>query len=57
MYITDAKREKALLLHYAGEDVNNIFKTLTLEEATEEESVLDQTLRALYRYFMPKKNL
>ena len=29
MDIKDVKRKRALLLHYAGEDVNDIFETLT----------------------------
>ena len=29
MDIKDVKRQRALLLHYAGEDVNDIFETLT----------------------------
>lgn len=33
--ITDPKRQKALLLHYAGEEVNDIFETLTLSEPGE----------------------
>ena len=29
MDVKDKKRQRALLLHYAGEDVNDIFETLT----------------------------
>ena len=32
MNITDKKRQKALLLHYAGEEVHDVFTTLTLAE-------------------------
>ena len=30
MNITNANRKKALLLHYAGEEVHDMFSTLTL---------------------------
>ena len=54
--ITDPKRQKALLLHYAGAEVNDIFETLTITEPTEEETDLDVTVKALSDYFTPKQN-
>ena len=45
--ITDPKRQKALLLHYAGAEVNDIFETLTISEPTEGETDLDVTIKAL----------
>ena len=54
--ITDHKRQKAHLLHYAGADVNDIFETLTINEPTEEETDLDVTIKALLDYFMLKQN-
>ncbi|CAB3993644.1 Hypothetical predicted protein [Paramuricea clavata] len=54
--IDDPKRQKALLLHYIGEEVNDIFETLTVSEPAEEETVLDVTIKALSEYFTPKQN-
>jgi hypothetical protein len=48
--IKDKKRQRALLPHYAGEDVNDIFDTL---EGTDEDfATAKQTLKD---YFAPKK--
>lgn len=52
--ITDKKRRKAILLHYAGEEVHDIFPTLTL--AQDEEDPYKQALDALDAYFVPKRN-
>jgi len=46
-----------MFLHYAGEEVNNIFDILTVEDATDDISELDQALKALHNYFSPKKNV
>ncbi|CAB4038760.1 Hypothetical predicted protein, partial [Paramuricea clavata] len=54
--IDDPKRQKALLLHYIGEEVNDIFETLTVSEPAEGETVLDVTIKALSEYFTPKQN-
>ncbi len=54
--IDDPKRQKALLLHYIGEEVNDIFDTLTVSEPAEGETVLDVTIKALSDYFTPKQN-
>ena len=43
--VTDKKRQRALLLHYAGEGLNEIFDTLPDTTAGEDET-----------YFTPKKN-
>lgn len=43
--ISDKKRRKAILLHFAGEDVHDIFSTLTL--AQDEEEPYKQALDAL----------
>ena len=42
-----------MLLHYAGEDVNDIFDTLPNTAATSDENPLD----VLTSYFTPKKNV
>ena len=52
----DPKRQKALLLHYIGEEVNDIFETLTVSEPAEGETVLDVIIKALSEYFTPKQN-
>ncbi|XP_063400348.1 uncharacterized protein K02A2.6-like [Mytilus trossulus] len=49
--IKDSKRQRALLLHYAGEDVNEVFDTL---DNTGED--VDAAKQKLTAYFAPKKN-
>lgn len=55
--ITDKNRQKALLLHYGGDEVNDIFDTLTITEAGEDESPIDKAIDALSAYFQPKQNV
>lgn len=52
--ISEKKRRKAILLHYAGEEVHDIFSTLTL--AQDEEDHYKQALDALNVYLVPKRN-
>ncbi|CAC5390164.1 unnamed protein product [Mytilus coruscus] len=52
MNIKDNVRQRALLLHYAGEEVNDIFDTL--QETGED---YDTSLTKLTEYFAPKKNV
>ena len=54
--VDDTKRQRALLLHYAGESVNEIFKTLPNTEAGEDEDLFEKAATALTNYFTPKKN-
>ena len=54
MGTTHADKKKALLLHYAGEDVYNIFETLTLEAG--DADVYIKAKNALVTYFKPKVN-
>ncbi|VDI11913.1 Hypothetical predicted protein [Mytilus galloprovincialis] len=49
--IKDSKRQRALLLHYAGEDVNEVFDTL--DNTGEDFCAAKHKLTA---YFAPKKN-
>ena len=56
MDVGDEKRKKALLLHYAGEAVNEIFDTLPGTTATGEESPFDKAVQALTSYFTPREN-
>ena len=56
MGITAAARQKALLLHYVGEEVNDIFETLTVPDPGETDSVLEVAVKILTDYFMPKQN-
>ena len=49
--VKDKKRQRALLLHYAGEEVNEIFDTL---EDTGDD--YETALSKLTEYFNPKKN-
>ncbi|XP_071124184.1 uncharacterized protein [Mytilus edulis] len=52
MNIKDKVRQRALHLHYAGEEVNDIFDTL--QETGED---YDTALTKLTEYFAPKKNV
>ena len=47
-------RQRALLLHYAGEQVYDIFETLT---DTGESDDFDKACEKLTAYFSPKKNI
>ena len=57
-YITAAgvaspERKKALLLHLAGPDVQDLIETITLPELEGRETVYDQALKALSTYYDP----
>ena len=52
LQIEETTRKRALLLHYAGEDVNDIYETLVDTTKT-----YDSTKTALTQHFQPKKNL
>ena len=54
--VDNAKRQRALLLHYAGESVNEIFETLPDTDAGEDEDPFEKAVTALTNYFTPKKN-
>ena len=53
MNITVPKRKRALLLHYAGPDVDEIFDTL---QETGEESEYNTAVAKLNKYFNPQVN-
>ena len=53
MAIDAKKRKKALLLHYAGDEVFEIYETLNMGD---NDSNYDTTKTALGNYFNPKKN-
>ena len=57
MNITNATRKKAMLLHYVGEEVNELFETLEVQEADETEGVFIKAEKALKNYFTRQKNL
>ena len=57
MDITNATRKKAMLLHYVGEEINEIFETLEVQETDETEDVFIKAEKALKNYFTPQKNL
>lgn len=52
--ITDNKQKRALLLHLAGPDVQEIFETLN---ETGDEDNYDRAVEKLTEYFQPKKNV
>ena len=54
--VDNTKRQRALLLHYAGESVNEIFETLPDTDAGEDENPFEKAVTALTNYFTPKKN-
>ena len=56
MNVTDQTRQRALLLHYAGEATNDIFDTLPNTAADEGEDLFDNAVQALTNYFTPKQN-
>ena len=55
--ITVAARKRALLLHCAGVEVQDIFFTLEEEAAGENETVYDQAKKTLEKYFNPQLNV
>ena len=54
MNITDEGRKRALLLHYTGDEVNDLFETLP-DKGDDEEYT--EACDALTTYFTPKKNV
>jgi hypothetical protein len=54
MAITDPSRQRALLLHYVDEDVNDIFDTLADRG---DEKDFKKSCEALTQYFIPRKNV
>ena len=57
MNITNATRKKAMLLHYVGEEDNEIFETLEVQETDDTEDVFIKAEKALKNYFTSQKNL
>ena len=53
--IDNDARQTALLLHYAGEPVNDIFDTLNTTPADDEKAI-DKALTALTNHFQPQEN-
>ena len=56
LYVTNTERQRALLLHYAGEATNEILKTLPETTATEDENPFEKSVAALTNYFTPQQN-
>ena len=56
MNVKDKPRQRALLLHYAGEATNEIFDTLPDTAAGEGDDPFEKAVRALTNYFTPKQN-
>lgn len=54
--IDDDKRKKAMLLHYAGPDVYDIFETLPAAQQSEDDEEYNITVASLAAYFCPKVN-
>ena len=55
--VTNARQKKALLLHTAGVDVQDIFLTLPEPEEVEGDTVYDKTVRMLDTHFSPCVNV
>ncbi|KAK2144739.1 hypothetical protein LSH36_735g01076 [Paralvinella palmiformis] len=56
MDIQEPKRQKALFLHYAGADFDEIFDTLTIPDPVGEQTIYDVTVSALTDYFTHRVN-
>ena len=56
MNATNNSRKKALLLHFAGEEVFDIYESFTAEQQGGADS-FDRTVQSLNAYFSPKKNI
>ena len=58
MEIADPPRKQALLLHYAGPEIDEIYDTLPIEAAAAGSPIdtYESTANALTRYFTPKTN-
>ena len=56
MNVTNKPRQRALLLHYAGEATNEIFDTLPNTTVGEGDDPLEKAVQALTNYFTPKQN-
>ena len=54
--VTEEARQKALLLHYAGEEINDIFDTLEPLAKTGDETETDAAIKTLTAHFAPKQN-
>ena len=54
MDVKEESRKRALLLHYSGEEVSDLFDTLP---DTGEDNDYKEACEALTRYFTPKKNV
>ena len=58
---TDEAQKKALMLTYGGEDLNDIFNTLSADKITPvsntDETQFTKTVRALSDYFNPRQNV
>ena len=54
MNVTDATRKRALLLHYVGEEVSDIFENLP---DTGDDKEFEKACEALIKYFTPKKKV
>ena len=53
--ITDEKRQQALLFHYAGSEVSDIFDTFPEKDKGKEEEY-SRAAELLTQYFLPKRN-
>ena len=55
MGIEEAPRKKAMLLHYVGVDVCDIFDTLTVPEPQPDGDVYKSAVKAISDHFEPQK--
>ena len=54
MNITRASQEKAILLHYVGGEICDVFEALTIPEPTEGSDECKTAIKALSYYFEPQ---
>ena len=56
MDVTNKERQRALLFHYAGEAMTEIFDTRPNTTAGEGEDPSNKAVQALTNYFTPRQN-
>lgn len=55
--ITSAERKKAILLHFGGPDLQDLFETLTVADPSGHETVYTKTIEAFDNHFLREKNI
>ena len=56
MDVSEDERQKAMLLHYIGEETLDVYETLGVAVAEDGEKQVDKAIDALTSYFAPRMN-